>query len=211
MGLPPKKRGRPRKKRPEDTQEFWEKQLHNYRLGEHRGESKREVLACFFVDRKTGLTVSLDEISISESVTQRTDELASLQKESAANESVTLSLEWARYLEYMDVIAEALSPADKGAALKKLALMDARSRYWQQPPDIFRPMNAAFGTPAEFRKRSFYGELEISTRAVNRRSHVIEIWRLPPQELEDLDEGEEPVGHWEGLKWFSDAPKKGDS
>jgi hypothetical protein len=146
-----------------------------------------------------------------QSFTQQGDELDSLHEESAANESITLSPEWLRYLEYMDVIAEALSPADTGAALKERALRQARSRFWEQPPDLLRPMNASLGKPAEFRERWFYGELEIRTHVRNRRERNIEIWRLPPQEPEDLDEAGQPAGHWEGLKWIPDTPKKSDS
>jgi hypothetical protein len=116
----------------------------------------------------------------------------------AANENTILSPEWLRYLEYMDVIAVALSPRDNGLALKQLALDDARSRHREQPPDVnvFRPMNASLATPAEFRQLWFYGELEIRAYARNRREHVFEIWRLPPDEPdpEDLDEAADPSG-----------------
>jgi hypothetical protein len=106
---------------------------------------------------------------------------------------------------YRDVIAEALSPKDNGAALKQLARMDARSRYWELPPDVLRPMNAPVGTPAEFRERWHYGELEITAHARNRREHVFEIWQLPPAEPEDLDKAGEPKGHWNGLRWTADS------
>ncbi len=140
--------------------------------------------------------------AVGESTTQRTDGLASLYRESGDNANVKLSPPWTRYLDYMDVIAEALSPKDKGAALKQLALADARSRHWDEPPDTFRPMNASLGTPAEFRQKWLYGELEIRARVGNRRNHVIEIWQLPPAEPEaDLDEAGEPSGHWDGLRW----------
>jgi hypothetical protein len=128
-----------------------------------------------------------------------------------AAKSVKLSPEWARYLEYMDVIAEALSPKDNGASLKQLALDDARSRHRDQPPgaNVFRPMNASLATPAEFRQLWFYGELEIRAYARNRREHVFEIWQLPPDEPDpaDLDEAGEPSGNCDGLKWTATPPK----
>jgi hypothetical protein len=91
VGLAPKKRGRPRKERPEEAPEFWKKQLHNHRLGEHGGESKQEVLACFFVNKKTGRGVSLEKIGTHESVTQQTDEIASLHPCTAACKDPALS------------------------------------------------------------------------------------------------------------------------
>src|SRR5208337_3189813 len=119
----------------------------------------------------TGETVSLAEIAGRRGVsshTQQTDELQSLHLESGDNAHVKLSPAWLNYLEYMDVIADELSPKDKGAALKQLALVDTRSRYWEPPPEAFQPMNALLGTPAEFRERWFYGELEIRVSASNR-------------------------------------------
>lgn len=155
-----------------------------------------------------GRRLTLDEVGESATLA---DELISLHQEAAANESTTLSPEWLRYLEYMDVIAEELSPEDKGAALKQLALAHARSLYWEQPPDVFRPMNAPLGTSAEFRQHWFYGELEIRTRCDNRRHHLIEIWQLPPAEPEDLDEAGETERHWDGLTWIPGTPESSSS
>ena len=199
MGLARKKRGRPRKKRSEDTPEYWEKQLHNHRLGEHRGESKREVLACFFVNKKD--QTALEQIGTGESVTRQTDELASLHLEAAEKEEIVLSREWLHYLEYMDVIAAALSPKDKGAALKNLFLEDARSRYWEQPPEVRVPASL---TPAELRRRWLEHEIEIRPLGSSRRNRFIRIvcYPVPPEESEDLDESGEPPGHWEGLKFI---------
>jgi hypothetical protein len=167
-----------------------------------------------FVSGKTGQTVPLAEIAGKRGVgshTQQTDELQSLHLESGDNANTELSPAWLRYLEYMDVIAEALFPKDKGAALKQLAWTDARSRYWEQPPELFRPMNASIGTPIQFRERWFYGELEIRVCASDRRNYSFEIWRLPPAEPEDLDEAGEPSGHWDGLKWTPKPTEIGGS
>lgn len=134
----------------------------------------------------------------------QTDRMVSVTAEAATN--VKLSPEWLRYLEYMDVIAQALSPKDKGAALKQLALMDARSRCREQPPELSRQLDAAFGTPAEFQQLWNYGELDIRARAGNRREHVIEITRLPPWDPEDdPDEAGDPSGHRDGLKGTPEA------
>lgn len=158
-------------------------------------QSRYEVSETSFTDRETGLPQSLErtaEQMESVSHTQRTDALTSLHLESGENESVKLSPAWLLYLAYWDVVAEALSHKDNGAELKRLTLTDARSRYWEQPPDVLRPMNAALGTPAEFRERWKYRELDIRLRCVaNRRTPVIEIWRLTPDEPDDWDEADE--------------------
>jgi hypothetical protein len=73
------------------------------------------------------------------------------------DEDETLPTAWLRYLEHMDVIAEARSPRDHGAELKKLFLEFARSRRRQAPP----PYSHDVGTPAEFRAAVARNELEI--------------------------------------------------
>ena len=174
-------------------------------------QPKYEDCESEFVCGKTGQTVPLAEIAGRRQVgshTQQTDELLSLHLESGANANVKLSPAWLLHLEYMDVIAEALSPKDRGAALKQMALTDARSRYWDAPPDV---VPASCGTPAEFRQRWGWGELEIRTRAAKRRECVIEIWQhsIPPDQPEDLDldEAGEPSGHWDGLTWTPGPPE----
>ncbi len=140
------------------------------------------------------------------SVTQRTNFLASIQLESALDESVGLSDPWLRHLEYMDVVAEALSPKDNGATLKRLFLEDARSRYREIPEDF--PVE--LGTPKEFRTRWESKDLEIRLEANRRRQLIkIAVIPIPPDEPEDLNEAEEPDGHWEGLRWFP-APSRKD-
>jgi hypothetical protein len=101
----------------------------------------------------------------------------------------------------MDVVAEALSPADKGGQFKKLARQGVRSRSCLLPPEF----PAELGTPAEFRERVTGHELEIRLK-VDRSNNVISIrvYQLPPDEDEDLDPSEEPAGRWEGLKWIPD-------
>lgn len=141
--------------------------------------------------------VTLDEAGVS--ITQETDALNSLHREAGADSSIALSAPWMRYLGYLDVIAEALTPKDKGAALKRLAIEDARSRYWEQPP----AMPSSLGASSEFRQRVQWGEMEIRALAANQRKYVIEIreYPMPPDEPEDLDEAGEPGRHWDGLKW----------
>jgi hypothetical protein len=146
--------------------------------------------------------VSLGESWKHKSFTQP-DPLVSLCREAAEDQSVVLSAAWMRYLEYMDVIAEARYHNEKCAVLKQLFLQDARSRSAEQPPEI----PAELGTPADFEGRLADHELEIRYEA-NRREHAISIrvYPLPPHEDEDLDEGDEK-GHWEGLTWFPDRPQ----
>lgn len=185
--------------------------LKTYRFPQDPFTRKEVQQDCIRVlDQKSGRLVPMPLGEAGESTTQ-SDALTSLHQEAGADESVALSPQWLLHLEYMDVIAEELYPKDKDAALKlkQLALADARSRYWEQPPEVFRPMNASLGTPAEFRERWFYGELEIRVCAADRRNHVFEIWRLPPAEPEDLDEAGEPSGHWDGLKWTPDTEISG--
>lgn len=142
-----------------------------------------------------------------ESITQPEDSLLSVYQQLADNEKMTLPAHWQRYLEYMDVVAEMLSPIDQGAALKQLALTDARSRYWEQPPDF-----GSLGAPAEFRKRCAESHVEIDSQC-NRREHTIRfiLYSLPPDVSEDLDESGGPDGHWDGLVWIPHAPRNGHS
>jgi len=174
-----------------------------------RKEVQQDCIRVIDSRSKRAKPISLDEAG--ESITQSTDPLTSLHLESGSNMSVVLSADWLRYLEFMDVIAEELSPEDNGLALKQLALADARSRYWEKPPDVLRPMNASLGIPAEFRQLWTFGQLEIRVCAQNRRQYFVEIWQLPPYEPEELDEAGEPLGHWEGLKFISDPPENADS
>jgi hypothetical protein len=188
---------------PEATNNFLRE---HYRLPQEpttRKEVQQDSIRVIDPNTKRPTPVSLDEAGgYWGSETQQTDELQSLLLESGENANVKLSPAWLSYLEYMDVIAEALFPEDKGAALKHRAWADARSRYWEQPPNLVQPMNAPLGSAAEFRERWTYGELDIRPRrAVNRRDHVIEVWLLPPDEQEELDEPGEPRGRWDGLKW----------
>ena len=106
-----------------------------------------------------------------------------------------------RYLEYMDVVAEHLSPKDKGAELKRLFREDAWSRQFESRAEI----PAGLGTPEDLKRRLAHREVEIRLKS-NRREHVIcfVIHPIPPDREEDLDEAGEPEGHWEGLKWFPD-------
>jgi len=137
-----------------------------------------------------------------ESATQRTDPTLHPLLEVADDGSIVLPAVWRRCLEYMNVIAERLSPKDKGAALKRLFLEDARSRSSEPPLEI----PAELGTPEELKRRLAWYELEIYLKS-NRRDQVIHfvVNQFPPDVEEDLDEADEPKGHWEGLKWFSDS------
>jgi hypothetical protein len=146
MEPPKKKRGRPPKKRPEQTPEYWEKQLHNHHLGMDRADPAWQVLVCNFVNDK-GERVSLERVGRRESITQQTDVAASPYVEAGADESIVLPPPWLRYLEYTDIIAELHSPNDQGATLKKRFLENARSRCGEERPIDF----SCVGTPAEFK------------------------------------------------------------
>jgi len=152
----------------------------------------------------------MEQLGTGESLALGTDELTSLHLEAADNEKTVLSREWLRYLEYMDVIAEALSPKDSGTALKKLFLADARSRYWESPPEVRVP---ALLTPVELRRRWLDHKIDIRAVGSKRRDRIIKIaeYPLPPDEPEDLDEVGEPSGHWDGLKFIPDPTKNNDS
>jgi len=167
-----KKRGRPPKKRPEQTQEYWDKQLHNKQPGLHRAE---RVLACNFVN-ENGETVTLESLGSGRSITQQTDTVASAHQEAGADENIALPAPWLRHLEYMYIIAELKSPEDQGAALKKLMLEDARSRREEQPIDL-----SCAGTPAEFRARCEQSRVKIDLDADR---HIINVigYPLPPDE-----------------------------
>jgi hypothetical protein len=171
-----KKRGRPPKKRPEQTPEYWEKQLHNHRLGMHRAVPKWQVLGCQFVNEE-GETFSLESIIKGGNITCEADRVAVLHQQRGADESIVLPAPWLRSLEYMDFIAELQSPQDQGAALKKLLLEDARSRCGEEQPIDF----SCAGTPAEFRQRCAENRLEIE---LDSRRHIIKIsaYSLSPDE-----------------------------
>jgi hypothetical protein len=160
--------------------------------------SRNEVQQDCLPRDERGRRLTLDELG--ESVTQQTDELTSLHHEAGADESIALSPQWLRYLEYMDVIAAALSPKDRGAELKKLFLADARSRYWEHPPEVRVPESL---TPAELWRKWAEHEIDIRPVGSNRRDQIVEIihYPMPPDEPEDLDPADAPPGHWEGLRW----------
>jgi hypothetical protein len=85
-----------------------------------------------------------------------------------------------------------------------LALEDARSRHSTRPP-VFP---AELGTPEEFKKHLADHEMEIRYTASRREQLIrIRVYQLPPDEEEDLDEPNDPKGHWEGLKWFPSGPQ----
>ena len=210
-----KKRGRPRKPvlviRLADVQQEWEERLR--RTGnpkEKHSDYEISEQSLPWTDRESSgrkirpTKVEFGESSEHRSFTQETDPELSHLQEAAADESVALHSAWMRYLEYMNVIAEARSLNDNGAELKQFFEGDARSRSEGKPPKI----PAELGTPAEFKKRLADHEMEIRY-TVNRRKQVIRIrvYQLPPDEEEDLDETKDPKGHWEGLKWCPDGPQ----
>lgn len=208
-----KKRGRPRKPVFEislaDAQKIWEPRLRlagNPQVITSKFEISDQSLPWTdreFSGRKIRPTkVELGESPKHQSVTMSPE--AWYAPFVPDDEDNALPTTWQRYLEYMDVVAEELSPKDKGAKLKRLALADARSRRSARPPEF----PAELGTPAEFKKRLADHEMEIRCTA-NRREQVIRIvvYAIPPDEDEDLDPSEEPAGHWEGLKWIPDPPQ----
>jgi hypothetical protein len=204
------KRGRPAKLpdfmiRLGEDQEKWNKWLSSMGFPEH-SSSKYEVLEHRLRDivNEDGEVTrpSIGNRSGERSLTQPSDSWYALLVNDDSD--VPLPATWLRYLEYLDVVAERVSPKDKGAAIKKLALEDASSRRNQRPTQF----PAEIGSPTEFKKRLAGHELEIRLKA-DRHNHVISIrfYQLPPDEEEDLDSSEEPAGHWEGLKWFPDHQK----
>jgi hypothetical protein len=210
-----KKRGRPRKPVFEitlsDAQRVWEPRLRlmgNPQLITSKFEVSEQSMP--WTDREpSGRKIRPTKVRYGESVNHRsftrgTDPKLSLLREAAADESIELPATWVRFLGYMNVIAEAKSPDDKGEKLKQFFLEDARSRCYEQPPTI----PAELGTPSEFKTRLAGHEMELRY-TVNRQETTIRIhiYQLPPAEDEDLDPADEPAGHWEGLTWHPDTPK----
>jgi hypothetical protein len=175
---PKKKQGRPPKKRAEETQEYWDEQLHNHRLGMHRAAPKWRVLGCQFIG-KDGEAVSLMNFRVQESVTQETDPSNYVRTEANTDENDVLPDTWLKSLQYMFIIAELHSPEDKGAALKELMLDDAWSRPREQPIDF-----SCVGTPAEFKARCEQSRVEVRTEMVGRKHLIIHVigYPLPPHE-----------------------------
>jgi hypothetical protein len=213
--IPKKKRGRPRKAmiviQLSDVQPEWEARLG--RMSHHKVTSpSNEVLEGDIPAARLdnwGRSIRPTKVILGESVnhrsvTQQTDHRASRLLEDAANAGIVLSSEWRRYLEYMYVIAEARSPNDNGAELKKLFLEDGRTQAHVKPPTF----PEGLGTPVEFRERVRTHELELRY-TIDRRKHAIRISEtlLPPDEDEYLDPSGDPEGHWEGLKWIPTPPR----
>lgn len=204
-----KKRGRPRKPivivRLADVQPEWEARL-------KRAGNPPELRSNFISDQSlpwtdrdfSGRKIRPTKVQLGESPDHQS---ATMSPEAlyapflADDEGNALPTAWQRYLEYMDVVAEELSPKDKGAKLKRLALEDARSRRNARPPEF----PAELGTPAEFKERLADHEMEIRC-TVNRREQVIRIvvYPIPPDEDEDLDPSGEAAGRFEGLRWIPD-------
>lgn len=141
------------------------------------------------------------------SITQKTDDFLSLREESACDERIELSPDWQRYVDFFAVFAGSL-PADRREKVKELAVMEARSRYWEVAPEI----PAVLGTIDELRSRWERGEIWFRQK-YTRQKWTIYVEEnppgMPPDDPEDFDEGEEPNGHWEGLKWIAEEPRKG--
>lgn len=204
-----KKRGRPRKL-PEfmvrlgEDQEKWNKWLSSMGYPEHSSSTK-EVLEHRLpdvVDEEKRVRPVVGERDGDWSLTLLSETwFAPFVRKKA---DPILTDDWQHYLQYMDVIAEYLYPNDKGARLKSLALQDARSRSWEPPTEF----PAELGTPEDLRRRLAHYELEVRLE-FNRREPMIRfvVVPMPPDEDENLDEGDEPRGHWEGLKWFGDPPE----
>jgi hypothetical protein len=209
---PAKKRGRPRKLVVEvclsDAYVRWEPRLRRSKspaLKIKKYEVSEQALPPVNRDpsgRRIRSTANVYGESMDhQSATQQTDVLLSSLYEEASDESVSLPAAWQRYLECMDVVAEELSPSDKGAALKRLALEDARSRRHTKPPEF----PSEIGSPQEFRERLAGHEFEVRTRLTRREQVIlIRVYQLPPHENEDLDPLDHPAGHWEGLTFVPD-------
>jgi hypothetical protein len=157
-----KKRGRPRKvpdfmARLGEDQDKWDKWLSSMGLPAH-SSSQKEVLEHRLPDvlenGKLARPIVGNRLD-DESLTQPSNSWFALFRKD--DEDEPLPAAWLRYLEHMDVIAEARSPQDNGAELKKLLLEFARSRRRQVPP----PYSRDVGTPAEFRAAIARNELEI--------------------------------------------------
>ena len=144
--------------------------------------------------------VSLGESPKHYSLTQKTDEMLSLHEEAAEDESVKLSPEWQRYVDFMCLFAESL-PVKQREKVKLLTLPAARSEYWQKATEI----PAVLGTMNELRVRWEHGEIWFRSKCT-REGWTIFVEEnprgMPPDEPEDLDEAGEPSGHWDGLKWM---------
>jgi len=172
MKKPKKKRGRPSKKRPEQTAGYWEKQLQNHRLGMGRAEHKWQVLQCMFVE-EDGEPLLLESLLTGGSITNQNDGVASLYEQAAADASSVLPPPWLLYLEYMYIIAELLSPEDQGATLKEAMLRHACSCREEQPIDF-----SCAGTPAEFRTRCEQSRVVIQ---LDKNRKIINIIGYPKQ------------------------------
>jgi hypothetical protein len=129
------------------------------------------------------------------------------------------SQEWKRSAAFMQIIARILLAGRDKSRVQRGDLVELRRELPQFPPNTDLPrFPDELGTAEEFFKEWKGGYLDVTIRYRDRSNQEIlfystglrEFERNAPDEPEDLDEAGESAGHWEGLKWISDAPKEGD-
>jgi hypothetical protein len=109
---------------------------------------------------------------------------------------------WKRSQAFMRIMVRIFASKErlpKPELTKLLKVVDDLSP--NEPLPRFTP--ALWGSPKEFLERWRCHEVDMRFVYVNRSSMRFELWAesIPPDAPEDLDEAEEPSGHWDGLKW----------
>lgn len=155
--------------------------------------SDREVSEHRIINRENGKPLSLEKIAELYSVNS---DLAhgmqrdTLLRETAADETIELTSEWARYFGLMSLFADALLPKDKRSYAKEMLVAQCCSgtALREAPPR----MPSELGTPQELRGR--WRRHEVDIRAAppsNRREYVIEVTLNPiPPDANDDEDGE---------------------
>jgi hypothetical protein len=129
------------------------------------------------------------------------------------------SQEWQRSAAFMQIIARILLASRNKSRRQRHNLVELRREVADFPPNADLPrFPDELGTPEEFFKEWRGGYLDVTIRYRDRSNQEILFYstglreweRSAPDEPEDLNEAGEPAGHWEGLRWISDPPKKSD-
>lgn len=114
------------------------------------------------------------------------------------------SEQWRRSQAFMRVMAWIFARENKLGQNERAALLKNIDDL--RPETSLPVFPEVLGSPDEFFERWKGYEFDVRFSRKSRRTQVFEIrqYRLPPDEPEELDEADEPKGHWEGLKWIPD-------
>ncbi len=217
MGIPSKKRGRPRKLDPillalGECPEKWNQYLWDTYGLPQDPQPRDEVSETAFVD-DDGVLSPLEDVAGGQikPYEEPPKGLGKVRAEDSGPECVPTE-QWKRSLAFFRVIVciwgskRNLSEQERTELLKYVD--DHRP---SEPLPIFPE---SLGTPDELLQRWKCRELEVSLTAKNRATQIFEIWstglreHLDAQPDDDPDDAlDDPPGHWEGRVWHPASAK----